>query len=669
MTRPIRALLIANRGEIACRVAATARRLGIRAVAVYSEADIGARHVAVADEAYPIGPSAPRESYLNVAAILAAAAAARVDAIHPGYGFLSENAQFAEACAAAGFAFVGPPPAAIRAMGLKRESKELVAAAGVPVVPGYAGADWSPARVEAEAAAIGYPVLVKASAGGGGRGMRVVERPDALADAVAAAAREAEAAFGDPTLLIEKYVVAPRHVEVQVFADAHGNVVHLHDRDCSVQRRHQKVVEEAPAPDLPDAMRHAMHDAAIAAARAVGYRNAGTVEFVVGGGAFYFLEMNTRLQVEHPVTEAITGLDLVEWQIRVAEGGSLPLSQDRIVPRGHAVEVRLCAEDPRRGYLPQAGRIRHLRLPDDRPDIRVDSGVRGGDAVPVFYDSMIAKIVAHGATRAQALGRLAAALVDTEVVGLATNLDLLTAVVEHPDFLAGPVDTGFLGREADRLMRPAPPADRRAVAVACLALMLDAREQAAADAMAAGDPWSPWASAGGWQLNLPGECPMFFDVAGAPLVTRVAFVGDGLVVTVGDARVAVSGRREADGMIAAVIDGVVTRARVIRHGADLAVIQNGRNQRLSLVDPLVQAGVGVSASGRAVAPMPGRVLLVHARVGQEVAAGDPLVVIEAMKMEHRVVAACAGRVARVSCAVGDTVEDGFELVTLEDVAS
>ena len=446
-------LLIANRGEIACRVIRTARRLGIRCVAVYSDADEGALHVAVADEAFRVGPAPARESYLDIEAILGAAERARADAIHPGYGFLSENAGFAEACAARGIVFVGPPAEAIRAMGSKREAKRLMEAAGVPLVPGYHGADQSPDRLRREAEAIGWPVLLKASAGGGGRGMRAVEGPADFDAALAGAKREAQAAFGDDSMLIERFVTEPRHVEVQVFADRRGSFVHLFERDCSAQRRHQKVIEEAPAPGIGEKLRAAMCEAALAAARAIGYEGAGTVEFLLDpGGEFWFMEMNTRLQVEHPVTELVTGTDLVEWQLRVASGEPLPLAQEEIAVRGHAIEARLYAEDPARGFLPSTGKLVHLRLPEGEPwpgsrpegsanggaagesGIRVDAGVRTGDTVSMYYDPMIAKVIAWGPDRDAAADRLAAALAATEVVGLTANAGFLRSLVEHPRF-------------------------------------------------------------------------------------------------------------------------------------------------------------------------------------------------------------------------------------------
>src|SRR5258708_897400 len=476
-------ILIANRGEIACRVIKTARRLGIRTVAVFSDADRAARHVAMADEAVHIGGSPPRESYLVADKIIEAARRTGAEAIHPGYGFLAENAGFAEACATAGIVFIGPPPAAIRAMGSKSQAKKIMEKANVPLVPGYHGDDQSPDLLAREAADIGFPVLIKASAGGGGKGMRVVESPEKFADALAGARREAKASFADDHVLVEKYLTRPRHIEIQVFADSHGNCVSLFERDCSIQRRHQKVIEEAPAPNMDPARRQAMGKAAVAAARAIGYQGAGTVEFIADqDGTFYFMEMNTRLQVEHPVTEAITGQDLVEWQLVVAAGGKMPLKQEQLRIDGHAVEVRLYAEDPARNFLPSTGTLVHLRLPEEGPHVRVDTGVREGDTVTPFYDPMIAKVIVHDRDRVSAMRRMAALMGETEVVGVTTNATLLKALCSHKAFVGGEVDTGFIERHRDELLAEPVPADDRSFAVATLA-------RVAEWASASADPW------------------------------------------------------------------------------------------------------------------------------------------------------------------------------------
>jgi 3-methylcrotonyl-CoA carboxylase alpha subunit len=542
-------ILIANRGEIACRVLRTTRRLGMTSVAVYSSVDAHAMHVQLADEAIAIGPAPARESYLNVEVLIAAARRTGAEAIHPGYGFLSENADFAAACADAGLVFIGPSVAAIRAMGSKSAAKTLMAAAGIPVVPGYHGEEQSDERLTAEAALIGYPVLLKAVAGGGGKGMRVVEASGEMQACLAAARREARAAFGDDRMLVEKYLRQPRHLEVQVFGDAHGRLVHLFERDCSIQRRHQKVIEEAPAPGFSADQRAALGALAVAAARAVHYGGAGTVEFIAGpDGQCFFMEMNTRLQVEHPVTECITGLDLVEWQLRVAAGEPLPLTQEQIRLSGHAIEVRLCAEDPARDFLPAAGLISALNFPAEAPGIRVDSGVQAGDSVTIHYDSLLAKLIAHGPDRAAAVRRLQAALRDLQVAGVRTNRDFLVALVAHPAFVAGAVDTGFIAAHRAELLQPD-----------------------GIPAVAVGDPWG---HADGWRLNGPAEFRAVSDrtdgsqgaalaVAGpitAPMPGRVTavHVATGATVRRGDVLMVLEAMK-MEHAIAAPADGVVSR--------------------------------------------------------------------------------------------------------------
>src|SRR5215470_7450018 len=489
-------ILIANRGEIACRVARTAREMGVRTVAVYSDADVGALHVAVCDEAYRLGPPPPRESYLDGGKIIAIAKKAGAQAIHPGYGFLSENESFAAACAGDGVVFIGPPPAAIAAMGSKSAAKRIMTKAGVPLVPGYHGDDQDPELLAREAAKIGYPVLIKAVAGGGGKGMKIVERKGEFAAALASARREAKSGFGDDRVLIEKYLAAPRHIEIQVFADTHRNAVYLFERDCSVQRRHQKVLEEAPAPRMKPEHRRAMGAAAVACATAIGYVGAGTVEFIAADsfdrdGAFYFMEMNTRLQVEHPVTEMITGEDLVGWQLRVASGEPLPKQQDDLALSGHAIEARIYAEDPDRGFLPSIGTIRHLRAPATGTDVRVDTGVRGGDEISAYYDPMIAKLIVHGDDRGAALAHMRAALADYEIVGVATNVSFLRRVVAHDAFASGNVDTGLIGRNHAALFPPHAPASRDALLAAAIAEARALAAERSAAARDSGDPHSP----------------------------------------------------------------------------------------------------------------------------------------------------------------------------------
>ncbi|WP_075214846.1 acetyl/propionyl/methylcrotonyl-CoA carboxylase subunit alpha [Mongoliimonas terrestris] len=658
--RPIRTLLVANRGEIAVRVMATARRMGIRTVAVFSDADADALHVRSADVAVRLGPAPARESYLAADRILDAARRTGADAVHPGYGFLSENAAFAEAVEAAGLVFVGPPAAAIRAMGSKSAAKALMAKAGVPLVPGYHGDDQDPRRLAEAAGAIGYPVLIKASAGGGGKGMKLVTAPAAFPDALASARREAAAAFGDDRVLVERYLTCPRHIEVQVFADAHGNTVHLFERDCSVQRRHQKVIEEAPAPGVSPARRAEMGAAAVAAARAVGYRGAGTVEFIAEGDGFYFMEMNTRLQVEHPVTEAITGLDLVEWQIRVARGEPLPLAQSALAIRGHAVEARLYAEDPAKGFLPQTGRLDALAFP---PGVRVDTGVEPGDTVSHHYDPMIAKLIAHGPTRADALSALAGALDATRVVGLATNRALLARILRHPVFEAATHDTGFIEREADTLLAPDAPASADEAALAALALL--AAESTARPTDAA-DPWSPFATAGAFTPNLPAVETVTLEAGGTRRHVRVETAGGRRVVSVdGDPPRAAAATLKGPRLGARLGDLRLTADVEIRDGA-VHLAAGSRHLSFQVIDPYAGPHAGAEADHRLVAPMPGAVIAVAVAAGDRVEKGTALVVVEAMKMEHVVRAPHAGIVARVTVAVGDAVAEGTELVVLDD---
>jgi 3-methylcrotonyl-CoA carboxylase alpha subunit len=654
-------ILIANRGEIACRVIGTARRMGIATVAVYSEADREALHVALADEARPVGLPPARDSYLNAAAIIEAARASGAQALHPGYGFLSENADFAEACEKAGLVFIGPPAAAIRAMGSKAAAKALMAQHGVPLVAGYHGEAQDPERLAAEAARIGYPVLLKASAGGGGRGMRVVERAAQLPRALEAARREAKGAFGDDRILVEKYLARPRHIEVQVFADRFGNTVHLFDRDCSIQRRYQKVVEEAPAPGLDPGLRARVAQAGVAAARAVGYVGAGTVEFILAGGEFYFMEMNTRLQVEHPVTEAVTGEDLVEWQLRVAAGERLPKLQDALTLAGHAIEARLYAEDPERQFLPQTGRLDALVLPP--PDLaRVDSGVREGDRITAFYDPMIAKLVARGEDRAAALARLGRALAQTAVLGVATNLGFLARLAKHPDYAAAALDTGFIERHRDTLCpgRQSPPAE--IVAAAALSRLVAREECARRAALASADPHSPWARADGWRLNGVGEQAILLAEGGERHEVRASAQDSGWRLALAGQVFAAAAARRAEGGFEMALDGVRSHPLVIDRGPATAVFRDGESWRLAEIDPLAARAAEDPAAGRLSAPMPGRVTQLFVAAGAEVRRGEPLLVIEAMKMEHTIAAPADGVVERIGFAVGEPVEEGAELI-------
>jgi 3-methylcrotonyl-CoA carboxylase alpha subunit len=648
-------ILIANRGEIACRVIRTARRMGVATVAVYSEADAGALHVTTADEARPIGPPPARQSYLDGAKIIAAAKDTGAEAIHPGYGFLSENAGFAEACAAAGIVFIGPPPGAMRAMGSKAAAKALMQQAGVPVVPGYHGDDQDPARLLAEAEAIGFPVLIKASGGGGGRGMRVVASAAEFARALDGAKREAAGAFGDDRVLVEKFLRAPRHIEVQVFADTHGNVLHLHERDCSIQRRYQKIVEEAPAPGLKPKLRQAMGEAAVAAAKAAGYVGAGTVEFIVEKEKFYFMEMNTRLQVEHPVTEAVTGTDLVEWQLRVAAGEKFTRKQAGIALRGHAIEVRLYAENPERGFLPATGTLHRLRLPAEVA--RVETGVREGDAVTPFYDAMIAKIVAWGPDREAARTRLSRALAVTGVLGVTTNLGFLARVAADPDFAAARLDTGFIERRKAALLPPAAPVPDRVLAAAALFCL-------AAPPVSGGDPW---ASGDGWRLNGPKAARTLIFRRGDEALEVTATAADGgWDLRIGEQACRASAQFAPDGAAAVVLDGARSRAVVLGHAAEIAVFAEGETWRLEIVDPLAPPAGADAQGGRLSAPMPGRVVQLLVAAGDAVTQGQPLIVIEAMKMEHTIAAPRDGEIEAVRYAVGDLVEEGAELIALAE---
>jgi acetyl-CoA carboxylase biotin carboxylase subunit len=629
MTRPVSSILVANRGEIARRVFATAQRLGIATVAVYSDADADAAHVRAADHAVRIGRPAARDSYLRGDAILQAARETGADAIHPGYGFLSENADFAEAVTAAGLTWIGPPPAAIRAMGLKDAAKALMAKAGVPVTPGYLGEDQDPQTLAREAGRIGYPVLIKAVAGGGGKGMRRVDAAGQFADALSAARREAAAAFGDDRVLLETYVARPRHIEVQVFADAHGNAVHLFERDCSLQRRHQKVIEEAPAPGLDAATRKAVTDAAVQAARAVGYVGAGTVEFIADASdglradRVWFMEMNTRLQVEHPVTEMICGVDLVEWQIRVAAGESLPLTQDEIAYEGHAVEARLYAENPAAGFLPSTGRLEHFRLPGG---VRVDAGVEAGDEVTPHYDPMIAKLIAHAPTREQALTRLAEACDGVEAWPVKTNAGFLACCLAHPDFIAGEVDTGFIGRNVDELASSEAPSPAALQAAG------------AGVAIAEADEPSPWRGLAGFRLNGPADASVYLYRDGQPATVDLAGGGEARSVLL-------TGEGEAV---------------VFEHGAAFA---------FTTEPPGSGAAQGRAGDGQIRAPMPGRVIDVQVDAGDDVARGQPMVVMEAMKMEHAMAAPFDGRVETVEVGIGDQVAEGAMLIVLSATAN
>lgn len=665
-------ILIANRGEIACRVAATARRMGVKTVAVYSDADAHAKHVAACDEAVHIGGSAPKESYLRWERIIEAAQATGAQAIHPGYGFLSENEEFANACAAAGLVFIGPPASAIQAMGLKAESKQLMEKAGVPLVPGYHGTNQDAALLRAEAERIGYPVLIKASAGGGGKGMRAVERAEDFDEALASCKREAINSFGDDAVLVEKYVQRPRHIEIQVFGDTHGNCVYLFERDCSVQRRHQKVLEEAPAPGMTPEMRAQMGLAAVAAARAVNYVGAGTVEFIVeqrddGSMNFFFMEMNTRLQVEHPVTEAITGLDLVEWQLRVASGEPLPLRQEDLAIHGHAIEARICAENPDNQFLPATGTLAVYRKPACGTfrvaDVRVDDGVREGDTISPFYDSMVAKLIVHGATREQALARLDEALAHTHIVGLSTNVQFLRHVVRSESFAQARLDTALIPREAAVLFQQETVGLPLAVAAAVAETLLAERAAEGND---------PFSKTDGWRSHGLFTRRFAFDFQGQSHGATLAYLHDGgLQLTVGEGADATSGlltfARAAHGSGWALdlsFAGERTRATVYMQGERAHVFLPRGATQIVEIDLLAHAGDTAAEGGRLTAPMPGKVVSFAVKAGDAVKKGQPLAVMEAMKMEHTIAAPADGTVAELLYAPGDQVAEGAELLKL-----
>jgi 3-methylcrotonyl-CoA carboxylase alpha subunit len=642
-------VLIANRGEIAVRIARTARRLGLRTIAIYSEADLGALHTRVCDEAHLIGPATARESYLDIKRVIAAARESRAQCIHPGYGFLSENPEFAEACANVGITFVGPPASAIRAMGLKDRAKAMMAKAGVPVVPGYQGERQDAAFLKRQAKDLGYPVLIKAVAGGGGKGMRRVDQDADFESALESAQREAKAAFGDARVLIEKYVPAPRHIEVQVFADGHGNVIHLNERDCSLQRRHQKVIEEAPAPGMTAELRAKMGSAAVEAARAVGYVGAGTVEFIADGSkglrldGFWFMEMNTRLQVEHPVTEAITGLDLIEWQFRVATGEKLPLAQRDVAISGHAIEARLYAEDPLRDFLPAAGKL--VAFEPSR-DVRVDGGYAAGDVISPFYDPMIAKLIAHAPTRGDAIDRLAHALEETAIAGPRTNAAFLLSLLRAPDFRAEKFDTGFIENNLKTLVTPLTEPDKAAAAQGVAALLEQAWQSQPHITDEPEVSPSPWDAQDGFQLAGPRavEWPVLVD--DHPMTAIAGFSGGRPIVMIDGAAADPSARAFVDGD--AVYVNRKARQTIVR-------------VRLATAEGVEEAKAG----GRLRAPMHGKVLALLVEKGASVKKGQRVAVVEAMKMEHALVAPFDGRVVDIAVAVGAQVAEKAPIMTIE----
>ena len=666
-------ILIANRGEIACRIIRTARRLGIASSAVCSDADRAAMHVALADEAFRIGPAPARASYLDGAKIIDAAQKSGAQAIHPGYGFLSENADFAEACATAGVVFIGPPPAAIRAMGDKAQAKTLMQKAGVPLVPGYHGSEQNPALLSRKALALGYPVLIKPLAGGGGKGMKIVFHATEFAAELASAKREALSAFGDGRVLIEKYFSRTRHVEVQVFGDSLENCVHLFDRDCSIQRRHQKIIEEAPASGVSGELRQAMREAALSAARAIGYVGAATVEFLLSPdeGAFYFIEMNTRLQVEHPVTEMITGIDLVEWQLQIAAGGALPLRQEEIRSYGHAIEARLYAEDPARDFLPQSGRIAHLDFPAQGAQVRIDAGVRAGDAIPADYDPMIAKVIVWDKDRRRTLLRLRAALAETRVAGVATNLELLRTIAAHQAFTEASPDTGFIGRHTDDLLPKLQPSGNDVLAMVVIGLLCERAAFVREKAQRSSDPWSPWTSQSGWRLNEEArETVCLREIVpegGGHRTVEICYPRNGWRLDLpGGTFFHASGTLAPDGTLAADLDGHRVKAVWVRSGEEILLFPGAKAaHRFLLAGPVAGARRQDEPPGRLASPMPGRIAALLVAPGARVEADQPVLVLETMKMEHMLRAPKSGILKEFKFQLGDQVGEGVELATFE----
>lgn len=688
----IEKVLVANRGEIACRIFRTLHQLGIVGVAVYSDADSQARHVQLADEALHIGPAPASESYLNIPALLEAAARSGADAIHPGYGFLSENADFAEACRDAGFIFIGPAPATIRSMAEKDGAKALMEAAGIRVIPGHAGKDQDPGALRAAGDQLGYPLIIKAIAGGGGRGMRAVHSSDEFPAALEAAKREARGAFGDDRMLLERLLSPTRHIEVQLFGDAHGNLVHLFERDCSIQRRHQKIVEEAPAPGLSDELRSQLGAAAVKAGRAIGYQGAGTVEFLLATGTdqawstgsgepppFYFMEMNTRLQVEHPVTEMVTGIDLVEWQIRVADGQPLPLGQEEIALRGHSVEVRICAEDPAADFLPTAGPIDYLAEPEPRESLRIETGIGQGDEISVHYDSMLAKLVVWGDDRSVAISRLREALSQYHLAGVATNLSLLSRIAHHPGFETGSFDNTFIEANQSALLDAGAISDTDVLVLASLDSVLSRARRSDASAARRKDPHSPWNATDSWRLNNKIHDVLHFVANGEERTSEVR--GEGCPTDPGEYSVRVSGEeiramgqtlewREFDserGVVhrfEATFAGRSLELVSVVHGAQLTLFVEGETFRLSSKDFAGGFDEEITGEGVVHTPMPGKIIEVLVRVGDTVEKGQVMIILEAMKMEHSVRAQGGAIVERVDVGVGDQVGDGKTLLVL-----
>ncbi len=662
-------ILIANRGEIACRVIRSARRMGIATVAIYSSADRNALHVEMADEAILIGEPPPRESYLRGDIVLAAALRTGADAIHPGYGFLSENADFCRQCSGEGITFIGPPASAIEAMGSKSAAKRIMEQAGVPLVPGYHGENQDPEFLRSAANEMGYPVLLKAVAGGGGKGMRIVDSPDQFDGALAGARREASKSFGNDVMLVEKYLRQPRHVEIQVFCDNHGNAVYLFERDCSVQRRHQKIIEEAPAPGVDTHLRARMGDAAVMAARAIDYTGAGTVEFLLDrDGTFYFMEMNTRLQVEHPVTEMITGLDLVEWQLRVAAGASLPLGQDQLSIDGHAFEARVYAEDPDNDFLPVTGTLSYLQAPAESRHVRIDTGVRQGDEVSAYYDPMIAKLVVWDEDRNRALRRLCKALADYRISGMKTNVDFLYNLASSSAFQQADLDTGFIERHHQEIFHQQPHDLERAMPLAALYLVLERSETARQVSHGNSDPWSPWNLASGWRLNEPHLHHFELIVQEQEVAISIEQQGIGAaqryVIRYRDREVCARGDLQGQHLVAD-IEGHRLQATVAEHDGRYSLYSGDCAIQFSLLQPDLGESDGEPANNSLVAPMNGTIVAVLVAAGSRVTKGEQLVIMEAMKMEHSIRAPADGVVSRFFYQAGELVDGGAQLLEFE----
>ncbi|EAL63756.1 methylcrotonyl-CoA carboxylase [Dictyostelium discoideum AX4] len=671
--KPITKILIANRGEIACRVMRTAKSKGVKTVAVYSEADKNSLHVSMADESYLIGPAAAKESYLCGNKIIDVAKRSGAQAIHPGYGFLSENSDFADLCEREGIIFIGPPSDAIKAMGSKSASKDIMIKAGVPTIPGYHGEDQSMSVLKSEAAKIGYPVLIKAVMGGGGKGMRIVEREEDLEDGVESSKREATASFGDSRVLVEKYLVHPRHVEIQVFADRHGNCVHLFERDCSVQRRHQKIIEEAPAPHLSEELRKKMGDAAVAAAKAVGYVGAGTVEFILSAdNSFFFMEMNTRLQVEHPITEMITKQDLVEWQLKVAESQTLPMEQEQLKIHGHSFEARIYAENPDSDFLPGTGKLAHLSTPTPSDTLRVETGVRQGDEVSVYYDPMIAKLVVWDQDREKALRYLRNALDEYHIIGLNTNISFLKRLSTHPSFMAGEVETGFIPIHRESLMAPQAPMSDDSLALAATSLLLKEITQQKSKE----DPNSPWSSLGGFRINHNLKKQVKFNQKDNKVVVNVEFIGgggaaangkhnfkvtldNGNVVEVLDAKL-----NQNNETISAHVNGrFYNNIKSVIVKDTLTIFNEGQQYQLDIPQDVKPKGAD-GVLGSLVSPMPGKITKVMVNVGDMVKKGQPILLMEAMKMEHTIRSPIDGKVESLPYNVNEIVEDKKTLAVI-----